>query len=269
MRYLTLSFVLFVFGQTQPALTHEFWIAPENYQVELDQPIIADLINGQEFNGGVLAWYDNRMARAEVQAGGTTTQLTGRLGDLPAINTVATVPGLHVIAVETAPSALTYREAEKFANFVEHKKLPVDPNSQDYPFREVYTRHAKALINVGQDSGSDMAMGLVTEFVALENPYQDDMSDGFDVQILYLGAPRADAQIEVFQMDPKGAITISLLMSDKDGRATVPVRPGHRYLLDSVVLRKPDPASIADIGGPRDVAWETLWAAMTFEVPAD
>ena len=102
MRYLTLSFVLFVFGQTQLALSHEFWIAPENYQVEVDQPIIADLINGQEFNGGVLAWYDNRMARAEVRAGGTTTPLTGRLGDLPAINTVATVPGLHVIAVETA-----------------------------------------------------------------------------------------------------------------------------------------------------------------------
>jgi hypothetical protein len=39
----------------------------------------------------------------------------------------------------------------------------------------------------------------------------------------------------------------------------IPVKSGHEYLLDAVVLRAADP----DDGA----VWETLWAALTFAVP--
>jgi hypothetical protein len=108
---------------------------------------------------------------------------------------------------------------------------------------------------------------MATEFVALENPYVDDMTDGIDVQLFYQGKPRINAQIEVFQMDPEGHVEISLMRSDSEGKATIPVRKGHRYLIDSVVIRTPSQATLDRISTPNNVKWETLWAALTFKVP--
>ena len=110
-------------------------------------------------------------------------------------------------------------------------------------------------------------MGMATEFVALENPYTGDISDGLDVQLLYQGAPRVDAQIEVFQMDPEGQVTITHLRSDQDGKTTIPVLAGHRYLIDSVMLRAPAQETLDRVAAPKTVKWETLWAALTFAVP--
>ena len=58
-------------------------------------------------------------------------------------------------------------------------------------------------------------------------------------------------------------MTVFTLKTDAEGRATVPVKPGYRYMLDSVVLREPAP----DLAAGRDVVWESLWANLTFAVP--
>ena len=52
-------------------------------------------------------------------------------------------------------------------------------------------------------------------------------------------------------------------MTDSEGRVTVPVKSGHRYMLDAVVLREPS-ANLAEATG---AVWESLWANLTFEVP--
>ena len=249
------------------AFAHEFWIAPEKYQVEVGENIQADFVNGQEFRGGTLAWFDKRVDRAEAMISDMIFPIEGRLGDVPAITQIAPEDGLMVLITEAAPSTVNYREPEKFADFVNHKDLPVDLATMEYPFKEAYSRHAKALVAIGSGAGQDQPMGMATEFVALENPYTDDVSDGLDVHLLYQGAPRADAQIEVFQMDPEGQVTITLLRSDQDGKATIPVLAGHRYLIDSVVLRPPAQETLDRVAAPKTVKWETLWAALTFAVP--
>ena len=249
------------------AFAHEFWIAPKKYQVEVGENIQADFVNGQEFRGGTLAWFDKRVDRVEAMISDMIFPIEGRLGDIPAITQTAPEDGLMVLITEAAPSTVNYRETEKFADFVTHKDLPVDLEAMEYPFKEAYSRHAKALVGIGSGAGQDQAMGMATEFVALENPYTGDISDGLDVQLLYQGAPRVDAQIEVFQMDPEGQVTITLLRSDQDGKATIPVLAGHRYLIDSVVLRAPAQETLDRVAAPMTVKWETLWAALTFAVP--
>lgn len=113
---------------------------------------------------------------------------------------------------------------------------------------------------VGDGGGQDHAFGLLTEIVALANPYTDDLSGGMPVQVLYDGAPRPDAQVEVFAKQGE-AVTISTVRTDAEGRALVPVSPGTRYMLDSVVLREV-PAGAFD-----GAVWESLWANLTFAVP--
>ena len=126
---------------------------------------------------------------------------------------------------------------------------------------ERYSRHAKSLMAVDGGDGSDRARGLLTEIVAGANPYTEDMSGGMPVQVLYEGAPRQDVQVELFDRAPDGSVTVTLHRTDAEGRVTLPVVPGHAYLVDSVVLRALEPATEAG------EVWESLWASLTFAVP--
>ena len=249
----------------RPALAHEFWIAPQNYQVETGGTLLADLRTGQNFNGAAYPFFAAQTARFELIRDGRADVYTGRMGDLPALSTAAGADGLVVILHQTTPSTVAYATWEKFAEFAAHKDFPdirarhLGRGLPEAGFREVYTRFAKALVGVGAARGADAPTGMETEFVALANPYTDDLADGFAVKLLYRGAPRPQAQIEVFDRAPGGAVTVTRLRTDAAGKAMIPVTPGHEYLLDAVVLR-PAPEDAA-------AAWETLWAAMTFSAP--
>lgn len=248
---------------------HEFWIDPEVFTPEVGGPIVADLRVGQEFRGSGMSYLPPEFRRFDYLLGDRIEAVPGRIGDRPAVQMDAPDDGLMVLVHETTDKIVTYREMEKFGNFVRHKDaewvldvhrakgFPVDT------FREVYSRYAKSLVGIGDGQGDDRAFGLLTEIVALENPYTGDMSDGIDVAVLYQGAPRADAQVEIFERAPDGLVEITTVKTDGNGRATVPVRTGYAYMLDAVVLREPDPALAQD----RNAIWESLWANLTFAVP--
>ena len=105
--------------------------------------------------------------------------------------------------------------------------------------------------------------GLETEIVALNNPYTDPASEGMRVKVLYQGSVRADAQVEVFEKASDGTVDVALYRTDAEGLAVLPLKPGHEYLVDAVVLRDTgnnDPAAGA--------VWHSLWASLTFAVPA-
>lgn len=248
-----------------PAPAHEFWIAPERFQPAPDENIIAHFKNGENFTGINLAFFERRSIRFELAWDGQRIELMPRMGDLPALDHPAPGDGLVVVAHETAPSTISYREWEKFQAFADHKDFVGirdrhrDRGLPETGFSESYTRHAKALVGIGSASGRDEVLGLETEFVALTNPYVDDVDAGFQVQLLYNGEPRVQAQVEVFDRDAEGIVNVTLHRTDDQGRVTIPVLSGHTYLLDAVVIRD----------GPEDAkhVWETLWAALTFYVP--
>lgn len=228
-----------------PLSAHEFWIEPQEYQVPAGENLTADFRNGEHFKGAALAYLDRRSARLELILGDQQIALSPRSGDLPAL----TLPmpargGLAVLVHETTPSVLTYSEWEKFTRFAAHKDFAEagrDHLAAGWPqqgFKESYTRHVKALIGVGSGAGADRAMGMETEFVALSNPYAPGFAGEMQVRLLYQGAPRADAQVEVFERDASGAVTVSLHRTDASGEAQVPVTAGHRYLFDAVLLRR-------------------------------
>jgi len=188
------------------------------------------------------------------------------MGDRPALDAAAPGDGLVVVVHETTPSFVNYKEWAKFQKFADHKDFPdmaarhAANGFPDPPFKERYTRHAKALIGVGDSAGADRVLGLKTEFVALTNPYDAGFDGTMRVQLLYRGAPRADAQVEVFDKPAEGEVTITLHRTDAKGIAAIPVRPGHTYLFDAVVIEP--------IKNDDDAVWDTFWAALTFGVPA-
>lgn len=191
------------------------------------------------------------------------------MGDKPAIQTQAPGRGLLTLVHVTNSNFLTYTEWQKFLNFVAHKDFSGLPQAHldralpQTKFRESYYRHVKSLIAVGDGTGADRAIGLRAELVALQNPYQP-FTGALPVQILFENTPRADAQLEVFEMSADGTVTVTTTRTDETGVAQVPVKPGHSYLLDAVVLLDTGNDDVKN--GP---VWESHWAALTFQIPLE
>lgn len=82
------------------------------------------------------------------------------------------------------------------------------------------------------------------------------------MRVLYEGAPRKNAQVELFEKAPDGEVSVTLHRTNAVGEARLPMKPDHAYLVDAVVMR---PVAAQNGDGP---VWESLWASLTFQVPA-
>ncbi|MGR3463648.1 DUF4198 domain-containing protein [Limimaricola sp.] len=265
MRIITVCLALL----STPVAAHEFWIEPVDWQIAADDMVRADLVNGDRFEGIRYAFLPQRFESFTLHAAGKVRDVPGRLGARPALVAPAPPEGLLVAAYVSRPSIVTYDDAAVFDRFVAHKDLgavAADHAARGLPetgFKEAFTRYSKALIGVGDAQGADERLGLVTELVALDNPYADVLADGLRVQLFYDDAPRADAQVELFARDAEGAVELTLHRTDAEGVAVLPVEAGHDYLANAVVLREPAEALAAETGA----VWESLWAALSFAVP--
>ncbi|UWQ21876.1 DUF4198 domain-containing protein [Jannaschia sp. W003] len=256
-----------------PGQAHEFWIAPERYQVSEGEGVVAAFRNGEELEGSSLSYVPARAARYDMIVGGETYPVPVRIGDNPAFRVEGLPDGLLTIVHETSDALVTYREKdgrsgwERFLGFAEHKDFPdaeAEHLARGLPqegITERYRRYAKALVAVGSGMGEDRATGLRTEIVALANPYTDALAGGLPVRVLLEGEPRADAQVELFARAPDGSVEVTLHRTDASGVAMLPVAPGHEYLADAVTLLP------VEEGAADGAMWETLWAALTFAVP--
>ncbi|MEO9515766.1 MAG: DUF4198 domain-containing protein [Paracoccaceae bacterium] len=243
---------------------HELWIEPERWRFEKGDEIRADLLNGENFSGSKLAWIHNNVSRADVAFGPIQFQVSGRMGDRPALVTEAQQDGLAIVIHETTPSRISYKTWEKFQKFVDHKDLGItrtDHEAKGHPpegFTESYTRHTKSLIAIGDGAGVDRAFGLQTEIVALTNPFADGFNNDMQIQLLYQGRARLNTQVEIFERAPDETVSVSTVKTDNAGIARIPVKSGHTYLFDAVVIRP---------GSQGNAIYDTLWAGLSFHVP--
>lgn len=263
--------ILFVllFMTATPALSHELWLEPLDYQPKIDSRIEAHIVNGERFEGFRIAYLPRKFSLFVMANQTGAKAVEGRIGNMPALRQDPLGDGLHVVAYQSVPDTLNYSDFEKFRRFATHKDFADIRNRHlarglaDSNFREVFTRYSKSLIGAGSGIGKDRRMGLETEFVAIDNPYVDDLADGMRVQLIYAGDVRVDAQVELFEKRDGEETSITLHRTDIHGIATLPVRPGYDYMVDAVVLREPDADTAAETGA----VWETLWANLTFSVP--
>ena len=260
------SLLVLILGTTS-ALTHEFWISPEAYQINVGDPIAANLRVGEKLSGSAYPYLPRNTARFEVYLRGDAQEVTSRIGDRPALNQTLPGKGLAIVVHETTDLSLTYRKWEKFEAFTDHKDFAWAQDEHlarglaETGFKESYRRFAKSLVSIGEGNGKDFAMGLEIEIVALENPYKYVVSKPFPVQVLYGGEPRAHAQVEVFARPPEGEVVVSQYQTDGEGIALLSLDAGTEYLVDSVIMLPIEPD---DAEGP---VWRSLWASLTFRTP--
>ena len=268
-RHKALLFILFSLFAPLRAAAHELWLQAEEYMIAPESRLVVNIVNGQKFRGHALPYLPNATVLLAEVVNGKVSDLTPRPGDRPALDIKAGAEGLHVLVYQSTIATLTYREFDRFLGFVTHKDLATSREEHlarglpETGFKESYARFSKALIAVGDGAGADQRLGLETELVALANPYTDALPEGLPVQLFYQDAPRADAQIEIFEKDSEGEVYITTTRTNGAGIAHIPVVPGHVYMLDADVLRIPSAGLAADTGA----VWESLWANLTFAVP--
>lgn len=232
------------------------------------EAIVADIRVGEKFKGPDYGYFPPRFIRFDLVIDDTVTPVPGRMGDRPAMTMEAPAEGLAMIVHETTDQRLSYSEWETFTDFVTHKGFPdtlarhAERGLPDTGFSETYRRYAKALVAVGDGQGQDRRVGLETEIVALANPYTAPLPEGLPVQVFLGDSPRAGTQLEIFERAPNGTLQVTTQTLDAEGRASVPVRPGHTYLLDAVVMRD---TGIDDPG--QGAVWHSMWASLTFRLP--
>ena len=81
---LRLIFILFL--ATTPAHAHELWIDPKVYQPALGQPIVANIFNGENFEGNHIVYLPRLFDRFEIIAEKSQAAVKSRLGNRPALS---------------------------------------------------------------------------------------------------------------------------------------------------------------------------------------
>jgi uncharacterized GH25 family protein len=255
-----------------PSLSHEFWLEPEIRTVELGETLSVDMLVGQDFVGTKLPYLPDTVQSMLhwSPVGGQT--VNARIGDIPVMqNTLLDQQGLHRFSLATNPAYIVFDDLAEFTDYLTYEGLEdvVALHRQrglpDAEIAESYIRNARTLIQVGPATADqiDTPTGMPFEIVALANPFLDGLTS-FDVSLTWQNAPVANAQISVFHR-PEGAeaaqdTTRHLLITYDQGRARLSLNKPGSYLLNAVRI---DP-----VKGPGSVVWQSHWASLTFQIPA-
>ncbi len=248
-----------------PASSHEFWLEPEQFRVDADQPIRADIKVGQDFKGDVYPYVASRFVSFERHDDLGTSAVEGTAGDIPALNIAPRAEGLSIFTYVSSGQRLTFSKWEKFTSYLANEGLngiAARHDARGLPrdrIREIYTRCAKTLVNAGDGAtGRDRAIGMALELVAGDNPGNLATGGTMRFRLLWQGKPLPDTQVALFHRPEDGETTRTLTRTDADGHASFKLPSPGPYLAASVHMTEAASDENAD--------WQSHWASLTFGV---
>lgn len=250
-----------------PASAHDFWIQPRRFQVKQNVPLPFTLQVGHgQFrqrwgseNSRILLLGDffpnlRRDLRPDLRDGGAADLLTS----FP-------VAGLHIVALQSS-HAYSELPSIRFNDYAKSEGLVIPlavrqrTGTMGSVGREKYSRRAKALIQVGQQTSANQSMatrpiGLKLEIVPDRNPYALGPSRMLPVHVIYKGRrlPNATVMMTSLEFDSRPLATV---VTDRAGRANFKVPAVGDWLLN-VLWSEPV------TGDPR-ADFDTTFSSLTF-----
>lgn len=186
------------------------------------------------------------------------------------IKVVATPDGTGLAGVAAHPDYIAL-PAELFQNYLDHEGLSdalaeFKTNNKLGTIRERYTKHAKALFQVGKPLTDDYKtpLGYKAEMFVDQNPGAVKVGDEMGIQVLLEGKPLANQLVYVSyatREEPEDANIPELseytLRTDENGRATFKITKADKWYLQMIHMQK-----IVD----EDADYESNWSTITFEI---
>ncbi len=264
-KFIRLVSLFVLLGMYAPVAAHEYYLLPDKFSVAVGEKFAVEHKNGVRFMGTTFPWISIWNIRSEAWQNGVGVKVFGKDGDRPALNLQSNKPGLISIVHESNVSKLTFQKWDKFKSYLAEEGLEwilTEHEAAGYPqekVKEVYSRFAKTLINVGDADDVETPAGLKIELVALANPASLKRGESLPVKVLYEGKPLSGVAVKVFAgRDTEPA---PLIRTGKEGRADIPDSGPGPYLIGAVHMTKPQ----SKIDLAKDAHWESFWASLTFE----
>jgi len=240
-----------------PAAAHDFWIEPSSFRPAPGERVAVRLRVGENLKGDPVPRNPGRIERFAAVGQAGETEVVGIAGSDPAGWASPAEPGLHWLVFDSNHASVE-QTGPKFDSYLEEEGLERIKGLRkagDGPVKEIYSRCAKSLIRVGDSSlGYDRELGLELELVPEKNPYALKPGEALPVRLLYQGKPLDGALVVGLAADAK------ISARTAGGRASLVLdRPG-LWLIKAVHMIPAPKGSGAE--------WESLWASLTFELPA-
>lgn len=255
------------------AAAHDFWVQPLNFWIQPNSEVLARFQVG---HGELRERWDADPARVlefrSLGPGGATADHRGALsaGSMDQDHPVALgAAGTHVLVLQTS-HALSTLPAVRFNDYLRQEGLTpaiqrrTTSKTSSSPGREIYSRRAKALVQVGPATNKAQPwvtrpVGLTLEIVPGVNPYAPTAGARLPVQVLYDGKPLPGATVKLNNLEADGQ-PVETLVTDATGRANFKLRRTGAWQLN-VVWTKPL------IGNPK-AEFDTTFSSLTFGFPA-
>lgn len=172
--------------------------------------------------------------------------------------------GVHVLMMQSANAnstlpALRFNDYLKVEGLTPAITARARSRSQNRPGREIYSRRAKALIQVGRGGAPQphvtRPVGLSLEIVPELNPFEIKPGERLPIRVLYEGRPLAGALVKMTNLD-NDRQPVESRLTDAAGRTVFRGQAGGKWLLN-VVWTKP-------LKGNPDADFETTFSSLTF-----
>jgi uncharacterized GH25 family protein len=245
-----------------PALrAHDFWIEPSTFTPELGQRVAVRLRVGDDFPGGRVPRMARFLERFFVLGPDSEEEVAGVEGVDPAGYVTPGAPGLHVLVYDSRPDALTLSGQGFEKHLAEQgleriSALRRERGETGVQARELFSRCAKALVAVGEETGKgyDQQVGLPLELIPEKNPFLLAPGEDLPLLVLYQGEPVAGVWIQA--RNPRRPEESVSGRTDAQGRVRLRLASGGFWLVKAVHMVPAPQGAGAD--------WESFWASLTF-----
>ena len=270
---LSLGVVIAAAAVSASAAAHDFWVQPLNFWISPNTSVMTTLQVGHgEFRERWNADASRVVLFRSIGPGGaiadhqrelrTSTMDQDRLIGFGAA-------GTHVLVLQTNYAASTlpgirFNDYLKQEGLTPALELRARTKVEDQPGREIYSRRAKALVQVGPATDKAQAwvtrpLGLSLEIVPEVNPYAIGAGGVLPVRVIYEGKPLPGATVMLNNLQFDGR-PLESVVTDAAGRAVFKFPRNGAWQLN-VLWTKP-------LAGNPKADFDTTFSSLTFGFPA-
>ena len=268
-RLLVPTFLLLVTAGTLAA--HDLFLRAESYFVPPDGTVRLQVLNGTFSKSENAVTKDRLRELSIVNAAGVATPLDAttawaETGDTSIVTVRVGESGTYLIGASLRPREIALK-AKDFNTYLASDGLPDilaarrKNGELDRPARERYSKHVKALVQVGsaRTAGYSAELGYPAELVALDNPYALRPGGVLRVRAVVEGSPVANqVVIAGGRASGGGRIAQRSVRTNSDGVARIRIASRGVWYVKFIHMQR----AAADT----TIDYESKWATLTFGV---
>lgn len=251
-----------------PASAHDFWIAPQSYQLEKSGAVPVSIMVGHPKDRSRWALNPHRVISLKSINEEVITDHQDRMKTLlPNGDMLLSFikSGTHLMMIETT-SATSILPADTFNDYLEEEGLtPIETDrarkgTQDKSGREIYSRRGKAIIQVGPLNESKGAyvtrpVGMTLEIVPETNPYALSADEPMTTTTYYRGKAIKGVTIGLISLDTEAGL-IAVKKTNRKGEVTFKRPQKGQWMLHAVWSDPLEDTTKAD--------YDTIFSSLSF-----